>query len=68
MNKQQKYLQKNGLASCNGGASTVISAISHGSWAFQDPAQAVERKKSRGSRSWKISKRHPANPNSKSKY
>lgn len=66
-NKQQRQLQKLGLASCNGGESTTISKINHGPHAFQEPAIAIERKKRNGSRTWKISKRHPNNPVSKTR-
>lgn len=60
-NKQQKQLKKLKLASCNGGASTTISNINHGSFAFQEPAEAMERKKRDNWRTWKITKRHPSN-------
>jgi len=69
-NKQQKQLKKLKLASCNGGASTTISNINHGTFAFQEPAVAMERKKRENWRTWKITKRHPSQPNNgdKSKY
>lgn len=66
-NKNQRYLAKRNLSSVNGGAFTTISQINHGTRAFLEPAQAIDRLKERGSRSWKISKRHPANPTKKDK-
>jgi hypothetical protein len=67
MNKQQRQLQKLGLASCNGGESTTISKINHGPNAFQEPAVAIERKKRQGVHTWKITKRHPSHPTSKAR-
>lgn len=59
-NKQQKLLRKLGLKSVNGGASTVISKIEHGKFAFQEPAIAIKRIKQDGKNCWKITKRHPS--------
>lgn len=60
MNKQQKQLKKTGMKSINGGASTQIAPIQHGKFAFQPPDAAIRRLKDNGSKSWKITKRHPA--------
>ena len=60
MNKQTKALKKISMSSRNNGEYTVISPINHGKFAFQEPAQAIERKKREGVRTWKISKRHPS--------
>lgn len=60
-NKQQKQLRKNNMASCNGGAYTTIRTIEHGPRAFLPPDAAKARLKERGSRSWKVTGRHPAN-------
>jgi hypothetical protein len=57
-NKQQRQLQKLGLKSKNNGASTIISAISHGSGAFLKPDEAAM--KNRGGKSWKTTKKHPS--------
>jgi hypothetical protein len=67
MNKQQKQLQKLGLASCNSGDHTIINKINHGAFAFQEPKIAIERKKRNNVRTWKISKRHPNHPVSKTR-
>ena len=60
MNKQTKALKKVGMSSRNNGDHTVITPMNHGKFAFQEPAQAIERKKREGVRTWKISKRHPS--------
>lgn len=61
MNKQTKALKKVGMSSRNNGASTVTGPIVHGKFAFQEPAEAIERKKRDNWRTWKITKRHPSN-------
>lgn len=61
MNKQTKALKKVGMSSRNNGASTVTGPIVHGKFAFQDPAEAMDRKKRENVRTWKITKRHPSN-------
>ena len=47
----------------NGGANPILSPVVHGRFAFQDPAQAVARKKANGSRSWRVTGKHPASSN-----
>jgi len=66
-NRNQRYLARKGLSSVNGGAGTTISNINHGSKAFMPPDVAIQNLRNSGSRSWKISKRHPANPQKKGK-
>jgi hypothetical protein len=60
-NKQQKTYGKLKLKTGNGGASPLISVLEHGADAFLKPEQAIKRLKERGSRSWKVTKRHPNN-------
>jgi isopentenyl phosphate kinase len=60
-NKQQRQYKKLNVKVQNGGANPLISALEHGAGAFLHPSQAIDRLKSRNSRSWKISKRHPNN-------
>lgn len=62
MNKQTKRLKKLGLKTKNMGPSTAETKIEHGAGAFYPPDKAIAEKKKNGSRSWRISKVHPANP------
>jgi hypothetical protein len=60
-NKQQRKYSKLKLKTQNGGANPIIGALEHGENAFLQPSQAIALLKKNGSRSWKISKRHPNN-------
>lgn len=60
-NKQQKAFKKKGLASRNMGPNTQVSPVNHSTRAFMKPDVAIAVLKESGSRSWKITKRHPAN-------
>lgn len=64
-NKQQRKYRANknalGLKIGNGGASPRVETLEHGENAFLHPSQAIQLLKKRGSRTWKISKRHPNN-------
>ncbi len=60
-NKQQRTFSKLNIKTRNGGASPIIEKLEHGPAAFLHPSQAIARLKEQGSRSWKISKRHPSN-------
>ena len=66
MNRQTKLGKNTKPQFCvrNGGANPIISPIQHGKFAFQEPAKAVQRKKAEGSKSWRVTGRHPnANTN-----
>jgi len=70
MNKQTKLGKNTKPQFCvrNGGANPIISPVSHGKYAFQEPAEAVQRKKANGSRSWRVTGRHPSSTNKNNKY
>jgi len=65
MNKQTRLGKNTEPNFCvrNGGANPIISPVTHGKFAFQDPAQAVARKKANGSRSWRVTGKHPSSSN-----
>ena len=58
-NKQQKQYGKLGFKTQNSGASHTSSVLVHGSDAFLKPCEAITRLRNQGSKSWKITKRHP---------
>lgn len=66
-NKNQTYLAKRGLKTLNNattgakGTPGTIAKIEHGKYAFQEPQVAMDRKRDKGSRTWKINKVHPNN-------
>lgn len=41
-----------------------ITSEAHSGFAFMEPAEAKASKKSRGIRSWRVTGKHPNNPNS----
>ena len=65
MNKQTRFGKNSKSNFCvrNGGANPIIANVTHGKYAFQDPAQAVARKRAQGSRSWRVTGKHPASSN-----
>lgn len=60
-NRQQRAFRKKGLSTRNEGAKTTVTEIRHGRNAFMPPDKAIAALKDSGSRSWKTTKRHPAN-------
>ena len=65
MNKQTRLGRNTEPNFCvrNGGANPILSPVVHGRFAFQDAAQAVSRKKVNGSRSWRVTGKHPTSSN-----
>jgi hypothetical protein len=61
MNRQTRALSKKGLCTRNLGPNTQVTEIVHGRNAFAPPDKAIRNLKEGGSRSWKTTKRHPAN-------
>lgn len=69
MNRQTRLGKNTDPNFCvrNGGANPIIANVTHGKYAFQDPAKAIERKRANGSRSWRVTGKHPAQSNNRNK-
>lgn len=61
MNRQTKRLSQIKQCTRNMGADTKVFDVAHGNGAFLAPDRAKNRLKDRGSRTWKVTGRHPSN-------